>query len=139
LSVIRSHFRAQILEHFRFRSLRNGLPLPATGIGGPRAYLNFGRVITMDRTSFVVAEMGCDDREYDSWLTTLTEAFARLDVLQTAVTKLCSLCENEDVNSGQVLEVLGRYGAISPYPRGRSCAVRPRKADVVHQLGASRP
>ena len=92
----------------------------------------------MDRTSFVVAEMGCDDREYDSWLTTLTEAFARLDILQTAVTELCSRCENEDVNSGQVLEVLERYGAISPYPQGRSCAVRPGTADVVHQLGASR-
>lgn len=37
------------------------------------------------------ADMGYDDRDYDNWLTTLTEASARLDVLQTAVTELCRL------------------------------------------------
>jgi len=68
----------------------------------------------MDLTSFVVAEMGCNNGEYDGWLTTLTEAFARLDVLQTAVTELYSRCENEDVNSAQVIEVLEKHGAISP-------------------------
>ena len=37
------------------------------------------------------AEMGRDDRDYDKWLTTLTEASARLDVVQTAVTD-CAAC-----------------------------------------------
>jgi hypothetical protein len=58
-------------------------------------------------------DMGCDDRDYDSWLTTLGEAFTRLDVLQIAVTELCRLCQREDVNSEQVLELLETHGAIT--------------------------
>jgi len=62
------------------------------------------------------AEMGRDDRDYDKWLTTLTEASARLDVLQTAVTELCRLCASQEVHSDQVLDVLERHGAISKPP-----------------------
>ena len=51
----------------------------------------------MGMTSFAVAEMGPDDRDYDNWLTTLTQASARLDLLQTVVNELCQLCEKEDV------------------------------------------
>jgi hypothetical protein len=68
----------------------------------------------MGMTSFAVAEIGSDDRDYDNWLTTLTQASARLDLLQTVVTELCQLCEKEDVvRSQQVLEVLERHGAIT--------------------------
>jgi hypothetical protein len=42
----------------------------------------------MGMSSFAVAEMGSDERDYDNWLSTLTQASARLDVLQTVVTKL---------------------------------------------------
>ena len=65
------------------------------------------------------ADMGYDDRDYDNWLTTLTEASARLDVLQTAVTELCRLCASQDVHSDQVLDVLERHGAISKAARAR--------------------
>jgi hypothetical protein len=51
----------------------------------------------MGMTSFAVAEMRSDDRDYDNWLATLTQVSARLDILQTVVTELCQLCENEDV------------------------------------------
>ena len=68
----------------------------------------------MGMTSFAVAEMGPDERDYDNWLTTLTQASARLDLLQTVVNELCQLCEKEDVvRSRQVLEVLERHGAIT--------------------------
>jgi hypothetical protein len=68
----------------------------------------------MGMTSFAVAEMGPDERDYDNWLSTLTQASARLDLLQTVVTELCELCEKEDVvESQQVLEVLERRGAIT--------------------------
>jgi len=72
--------------------------------------------------SMALFDMGCDDREYDNWLSTLTEASARLDVLQTAVTALCRLCQSEDVNSEQVLEVLERHGAISKAAHARFAA-----------------
>ena len=68
----------------------------------------------MGMTSFAVAEMGPDERDYDNWLTTLTQASARLDRLQTVVTELCQLCESEDVvKSRQVLAILERQGAIT--------------------------
>jgi hypothetical protein len=71
-------------------------------------------VIAMSMTSFAVAEIGCDERDYDNWLATLTQASARLDVLQTVVTELRRLCEREDiVQSRQVMEVLERHGAIT--------------------------
>jgi len=65
------------------------------------------------------ADMGYDDRDYDNWLTTLTEASARLDVLQTAVTELCRLCASQDVHSDQVLDVLEKHGAITKAARAR--------------------
>ena len=68
----------------------------------------------MSMTSFAVAEMGSDERDYDNWLATLTQASARLDVLQTVVTELCRLCEQEEVvQRRQVLEVLEKHGAIT--------------------------
>jgi hypothetical protein len=71
----------------------------------------------MGMTSFAVAELGSDDRDYDNWLATLTQASARLDLLQTVVTELCQLCEKEDVvQSRQVLEVLEKHGAITKDP-----------------------
>ena len=74
-----------------------------------------GRVLTgMTMTYFPVAEIGYDERDYDSWLATLTQASARLDVLQTVVNELRRLCEREDVvQSRQVMEVLYRRGAIT--------------------------
>ena len=65
------------------------------------------------------ADMGYDDRDYDNWLTTHTEASARLEVLQTAVTELCRLCASQDVHSDQVLEVLEKHGAITRAARAR--------------------
>jgi hypothetical protein len=74
----------------------------------------------MGMASFAVAEMGPDERDYDNWLSTLTQASARLDVLQTVVTELSELCEKEDVvESRQVLDVLERHGAIAK-PDGAS-------------------
>ena len=68
----------------------------------------------MSLTSFAVAEIGSDERDYDNWLATLTQALARLDVLQTVVTELCRLCEQQEVvQSRQVLEALERHGAIT--------------------------
>jgi hypothetical protein len=68
----------------------------------------------MGMTSFAVAEMRADDRDYDNWLAALTHASARLDILQTAVTELCQLCEDEDVvKSRQVLAILERRGVIT--------------------------
>jgi hypothetical protein len=70
----------------------------------------------MGMSSFAVAEMGSDERDYDSWLATLTQASARLDVLQTVLTELCELCDKEDVvRSQEVREVLERHGAIARF------------------------
>ncbi|MGO9034859.1 hypothetical protein [Mycobacterium sp.] len=78
------------------------------------AHLASGSVIQMGMTSFAVAEMRSDDRDYDNWLATLTQVSARLDILQTVVTELCELCENEDVlKSRQVLAILERQGAMT--------------------------
>jgi hypothetical protein len=79
----------------------------------------------MGMTSFAVAEMRSDDRDYDNWLATLTQASARLDILQTVVTELCQLCESEDVvKSRQVLAILERQGAITK-AADTSSAARP--------------
>jgi hypothetical protein len=80
----------------------------------PRDWLDFRSVIQMGMASFAIAEMGPDERDYDNWLTTLTQASARLDQLQKVVGELCQLCENEAVvQSRQVLEVLERHGALT--------------------------
>jgi len=69
------------------------------------------RAISM--TSFPVAEIGYDERDYDAWLATLTQASQRLDVLQTVVHELRQLCEEEDVvQSHEVIDVLEKHGAI---------------------------
>jgi hypothetical protein len=60
-------------------------------------------------TVFAVSDI-CDDRDYDTWLDTITEASARLDALQTTVTELRYLCESGDVSSEEILEVLERQG-----------------------------
>ena len=68
----------------------------------------------MSMTSFPVAEIGYDERDYDNWLTTLTQASERLDVLQTVVDELRRLCEHEEVvNSREVIEVLEKHRAIA--------------------------
>ena len=68
----------------------------------------------MSMTSFAVAEIGYDERDYDNWLVTLAQASERLDVLQTVVNELRRLCERADVVQGrQVMEVLERHGAIT--------------------------
>jgi hypothetical protein len=70
-------------------------------------------VIAMTMTSFAVAEIGCDERDYDTWLATLTQASERLDVLQTVVNELRQLCEHEDVvHSREVIAVLQKHGAV---------------------------
>lgn len=68
----------------------------------------------MIMNAFAVAEIACDEQDYDNWLATLTQASARLDVLQTVVNELGRLCDREDVvQSWQVMEVLHRHGAIA--------------------------
>ncbi len=67
----------------------------------------------MSMTSFSVAEIAYDERDYDNWLATLTQASERLDVLQTVVNELRQLCEHEDVvQSREVIDVLEKHGAI---------------------------
>lgn len=58
-------------------------------------------------TVFAVSDI---DPKYDAWLDLITEASARLDDLQTAVTEVRHLCESGDVSSEQILEVLERQG-----------------------------
>jgi hypothetical protein len=78
------------------------------------AHPRVGGVIGVSMTSFAVAEIGYDERDYDNWLVTLVQASERLDVLQTVVNELRRLCEREDVvQSRQVMEVLERHGAIT--------------------------
>jgi hypothetical protein len=67
----------------------------------------------MSITSFSVAEIAHDERDYDNWLATLTQASQRLDVLQTVVNELRQLCRHTGVvHSREVMEVLERRGAI---------------------------
>lgn len=48
--------------------------------------------------------------DYDKWLNAFTEASARLDALETAVTQVRHLCEGGGVSNEQILEVLKRQG-----------------------------
>jgi hypothetical protein len=67
----------------------------------------------MSMTSFAVAEIGHDERDYDAWLAALTQASQRLDVLQTVVNELRQLCQHEDVvQSREVIDVLEKHRAI---------------------------
>lgn len=68
----------------------------------------------MSLAYFPVAEIGYDERDYDNWLTTLTQASERLDTLQTVVDELRELCQHEDVvRSIDVLEVLEKHHAVA--------------------------
>jgi phage terminase Nu1 subunit (DNA packaging protein) len=73
----------------------------------------------MSKTSFAVAEIATtDERDYDNWLATLTQATERLDELQSVVAELRQLCEQGDVvQSRQVMEVLETHGAIAKAPK----------------------
>ena len=64
----------------------------------------------MTGINFAVADIVRDDRDYDNWLTTVTEASARLDDLQTTVTEVRDLCESGGVDSEGILKVLERHG-----------------------------
>ena len=67
----------------------------------------------MSITSFSVAEIASDERDYDNWLATLTQASRRLDVLQTVVHEVRQLCEHDGVvQSREVIDVLEKHGAI---------------------------
>ena len=48
--------------------------------------------------------------DYDKWVNTFTEASARFDALETAVTQVRQLCEGGGVSNEQILEVLKRQG-----------------------------
>jgi hypothetical protein len=48
--------------------------------------------------------------DYDKWLNAFTEAYARLDALETAVTQVRHLCEGGGVSTERILEVLKRQG-----------------------------
>ena len=48
--------------------------------------------------------------DYDKWINALTEASARLDALQTAVTQVRHLCEGAGVSNEEILAVLKRQG-----------------------------
>ncbi len=69
----------------------------------------------MSMTSFAVAEIATtDEREYDNWLATLTQATERLDELQGVVAELRHMCALGDVvESRRVLDVLARHRAIT--------------------------
>jgi hypothetical protein len=62
------------------------------------------------RGSIDFVESEIDDHDYDRWLETITEATARLDTLQTAVTDVRWLCENDGASTDQILKVLDRLG-----------------------------
>jgi hypothetical protein len=49
-------------------------------------------------------------RDYDKWLSAFTEASARFDTLETAVTEVRHLCEGGGVSNAQILEMLKRQG-----------------------------
>jgi hypothetical protein len=62
------------------------------------------------RGSIDFAESEIDDRDYDRWLGTITEATSRLDALQVAVTDVRYLCEKDGASADQILDVLDRLG-----------------------------
>ena len=97
-------------QDFGFRRQMNG-QTPLVNEGWVRRAISISRsVITMRMVSFAT-DIFREDRDYDNWIETLTEASTRLDALQAAVTELRHLCESEDVHSEQVLEVLASHGA----------------------------
>lgn len=91
-------------------------------MGAASAYRKLRSVITLGMFSFGMAEMTCDDRDYDTWAATLAQASDRLDVLETAVAEIRRLCQSGETCSAQILEVLEKLGAISTTARGRFVA-----------------
>ena len=92
----------------RFRRLMNGLTIAHSEQWLRRADTQVREGIM--RGSIDFAESEIDDHDYDRWLDTITEASARLDALQSAVTDLRCLCENEGASTDQILKVLDRLG-----------------------------
>jgi hypothetical protein len=80
----------------------------------PARVAEFREYDQMDMTSFTVAEMGPDQRDYDNWLATLTHASARFEAAQTDRSDCAvSVCEKEDVvQSREVVEILEKHDAI---------------------------
>ena len=57
------------------------------------AYPEVGSVNAMSMTSCAMAEIAtADERDYDNWLATLTQATERLDGLEAVVVELRRLC-----------------------------------------------
>jgi hypothetical protein len=59
------------------------------------------------RGSIDFAESEIDDRDYDRWLSTITEASRRLEALQRAVADVRCLCD-EGASTNKILKVLDR-------------------------------
>ena len=59
--------------------------------------------------AFTSDELGCFNHDYDGWMTTLSEASARLDALETAVSEIRYLCESGRVDPKQILKALDRH------------------------------
>lgn len=67
-----------------------------------------------DMTTLTVSEITKDERDYDNWLATLSQASERLDDLQTVVDELRELCAHEEVvRSSEVMAVLQKHHAVS--------------------------
>ncbi len=76
----------------------------------------------MGMFSFGIAEMACDERDYDTWAATLARVSDRLDVLETAVAEVRRLCQTGETCSEQILEVLEKHRAIATTAHGRFVA-----------------
>ncbi len=76
----------------------------------------------MGMFSFGIAEIACDERDYDTWAATFAQMSDRLDVLETAVAAVRSLCQSGETRSEQILEVLEKHGALNKAPHGRFVA-----------------
>jgi hypothetical protein len=65
-------------------------------------------------TTLTVSEITKDERDYDSWLATLSQASERLDDLQTVVDELRQLCaQGEVIRSSDVMAMLEKHHAIA--------------------------
>ncbi|UMB71522.1 hypothetical protein [Mycobacterium paraterrae] len=65
-------------------------------------------------TTLTVSEITKDERDYDNWLATLSQASERLDDLQTVVDELRELCTHgEVVRTSDVMAVLERHHAVA--------------------------
>ncbi|WP_292991307.1 hypothetical protein [Mycobacterium sp.] len=65
-------------------------------------------------TTLTVSEITRDERDYDNWLATLSQASERLDDLQTVVDELRELCAHDEVvRSSDVMAVLQKHHAVA--------------------------